>query len=59
MASLRKHTLSEASPEAKEQPRRIEAVAAVDAHSSAAKTTAQLQRPPVKSSSLLVYVLNW
>ena len=38
----------------------IEAVAAVDAHSSAAKAPAQLQRPPpVKSSSVLVYVLNW
>ena len=60
MVSLCKQTVSEVSPKAKEQPRHIEALAAVDAHSSAAKAPAQLQRPPpVKSSSVLVYVLNW
>ena len=55
VVSLCKQT---ASPKTKEQPSHIEAVAAVDAHSSAAKAPAQHQRPPPKSSSVRVYVLN-
>ena len=70
MVSLCKQTVNEVSPKVKEQPN-IEAVASVDAYSSAAKAPAQLQRPPVKpaqlqrppvkSSSVLVHMLklNW